>query len=98
MACRLLKQSRSFALKDQIVRSAVSVPSNIAEGAERNSPKEFGLFIGYAKGSLAELRTQLMIAAELGEVSQSDSEELLAEAEVISKMLYRLGQSQRSST
>jgi hypothetical protein len=39
-----------------------------------------------------------MIAAELGEVSQSDSEELLAEAELISKMLYRLGQSQRSST
>jgi four helix bundle protein len=74
------------------------MPSNIVEGAERYSPKEFGLFVGYARGSLAELRTQWMIAAELGEVSQSDSEELLAEAELISKMLYRLGQSQRSST
>lgn len=96
MAYRLMKQCKSFALRDQIVRSTVSVPSNIAEGAERNSPKEFGLFVGYAKGSLAELRTQLMIAAELGEISQSDTDQLLAEAEVISKMLYRLGQSQTS--
>lgn len=45
-----------------------------------------------------ELRTQLIIATELGEISQSDTGQLLAEAEVISKMLYRLGQSQRSST
>ena len=98
IACRLLQQFKSFALKDQIVRSAVSVPSNIVEGAERNSPKEFGLFVGYARGSLAELRTQWLIAAELGEISQSDSDKLLVEAEVISKMLYRLGQFQRSST
>ena len=45
-----------------------------------------------------ELRTQLIIATELGEISQSDTGQLFAEAEVISKMLYRLGQSQRSST
>ncbi|MGC6456719.1 MAG: four helix bundle protein [Coraliomargaritaceae bacterium] len=72
--CKYFDSSRNFGLRDQIMRSAISVPSNIAEGAERNSSKKFSLFIVYAKGSLAELRTQLMIAAELGEISQSDSD------------------------
>lgn len=47
-------------------RSAVSIPSNIAEGAARNSTKEFLHFLGVARGSLSELDTQLTIARELG--------------------------------
>ena len=55
-----------FGLSAQLRRSAVSVPSNIAEGAARNSPRELFQFLGVANGSLAELQTQLEIAVRLG--------------------------------
>ena len=58
--------SRDFGLRDQIRRAAVSVPSNIAEGDERGSNKDSVRFFYIAKGSLAELRTQLEIAHEIG--------------------------------
>jgi len=54
--------NRDFGLRDQIRRSAVSVASNLAEGDERNSDKESVRFFSIAKGSLAELRTQIQIA------------------------------------
>ncbi|MDA7927761.1 four helix bundle protein [Akkermansiaceae bacterium] len=63
--CRASKSFRDWGFRDQIMRSAVSVPSNIAEGAERNGKKEFIQFLGIAKGSLGELRTQIMIGLEL---------------------------------
>jgi four helix bundle protein len=55
-----------FGLANQIRRSAVSVPSNIAEGAGRNSSRELIQFLGISCGSLAELETQLELAARLG--------------------------------
>lgn len=97
MVCRLMTDCRDYGLKDQITRSAVSVPSNIAEGAERNSQAEFYQFIGYAKGSLAELRTQIMISQELDYITEDASNDLLIEAGQLSRMLYRLGESQRSN-
>lgn len=57
--------TRDFGLKDQIRRSAVSVPSNISEGYERDSKKQFLYFLVIAKGSCGELRTQLKIARNL---------------------------------
>jgi four helix bundle protein len=57
--------TRDFGLKDQIRRSAVSVPSNISEGYERDSKKQFLYFLIVAKGSCGELRTQLKIARNL---------------------------------
>jgi len=57
---------RDFGLRDQIRRSAVSIPSNIAKGDERDTDKESIRFFYIAKGSLAELRTQLQIAYEIG--------------------------------
>jgi four helix bundle protein len=58
--------SRDFGLRDQMTRSGVSVPSNIAEGDERATDKEAVHFFTIAKGSLAELRTQVQIAYEIG--------------------------------
>lgn len=55
-----------YGLSQQMRRAAVSIPSNIAEGAGRNSAKEFLNFIGISRGSLAELETQLQLAAMLG--------------------------------
>ena len=95
--CRVFKDCRDFGFRDQVTRSAVSVPSNIAEGAERNSAQEFIQFLGYAKGSLAELRTQLMIAQDLGYLPTEAATPMLVEAEQLSRMLYRLSQSQRPS-
>ena len=54
--------SRDFGLKDQIRRSAVSIPSNISEGFERDSKNQFLYFLAISKGSCGELRTQLTIA------------------------------------
>ena len=58
--------SEKYGLTNQIRRCAVSIPSNIAEGQGRNSPREFVQFLGIAKGSLCELEIQLQIATNLG--------------------------------
>ena len=55
-----------YGLTAQLRRAAVSIPSNLAEGAARTGRKEFAQFLSVAKGSLSELETQLLIAAELG--------------------------------
>ncbi|MGH8634036.1 MAG: four helix bundle protein [Burkholderiales bacterium] len=62
----LFPKEEIFGLTTQLRRSAVSIPSNIAEGAARNSSRELLQFLGIANGSLAELQTQLEIAARLG--------------------------------
>ena len=61
----------TFGLKSQIRRAAVSIPSNIAEGAARITTGELVQFLGIARGSLAELETQLELAARLGLLSKA---------------------------
>ena len=63
---RAIEPLRDYSFRDQMRRAAISIPSNIAEGAERNSLREFIHFLHIAKGSSAELRTQLQIASKLG--------------------------------
>ncbi|MFA7090217.1 MAG: four helix bundle protein [Arcobacteraceae bacterium] len=66
---KLFPKEENYALSDQVRRSAVSVPSNIAEGSGRNSSKEFVQFLYIALGSINELETQLIIAKEIGYLS-----------------------------
>ena len=69
--------TEKFALSSQITRSAVSIPSNIAEGASRSSEKDFARFLEISLGSCFELETQLRIANKRKYSSQTDFEELL---------------------
>lgn len=92
----MMKDCRDFGLKDQITRSAVSIASNIAEGAERDSKPEFIRFLNIAKGSAAELRTQLYIAQRIGTLTPSDTKILITELKQISAMLQGLIKSIRS--
>ena len=87
-------ESSKFAnLKNQIERAVLSIPSNIAEGAERGGKKEFGQFLKIAKGSAGELRTQLYIARKLGLLDQKSFQRLLAESREISAMAEGLRKS-----
>ncbi len=87
---KLLRDCRDYGLKDQMLRSSVSIPSNIAEGSERNSIPDFQRFLNIAKGSAAELRTQVYISQEVKVFSNSDAKELIQELKSISKMLQAL--------
>ena len=89
--------SRDFGLKDQMCRSAVSVASNIAEGDERGGDREAVRFFQIAKGSIAELRTQLEIATEVGFVERAAQSELDARLEGLARSLAALARS-RSQT
>jgi four helix bundle protein len=86
-----------FGLVSQMRRAAVSIPSNIAEGAARNSKKEFINFLHIAQGSTAELETQILISWNLNFVTQSQAQPLLKELEEISRMIIGLQKSLRFS-
>ena len=88
--CRLLENCREYGIKDQMLRSAVSIPSNIAEGAERSSQKDFVRFLRISKGSAAELRTQLHIAGQANVVDDEACVRLRSEVTEISRMLQGL--------
>ena len=78
---------RDFALRDQIRRAAISIPSNIAEGYERNSPGSFRNSLQIAKGSAGEVRTQLYIAGKLEYLMRRQLKDLLSASEEVSRML-----------
>jgi four helix bundle protein len=84
----------NFSLKDQIQRSALSIPSNIAEGVERDSTADYIRFLRYSKGSCGELRTQLYIAQRINKQlninKEQDLPKSIEETRIISKMLQAL--------
>ena len=88
--CRAMAECRDFPLKDQMQRAGVSVPSNIAEGHERDSKKDFIRFLRIAKGSNGELRTQLYIAAELSCLPRETMKTMAIESKEIAAMLQGL--------
>jgi len=79
-----------FGLVSQIRRSAVSVPSNIAEGHARTSKKEFQYFLSNARGSLAELETQLTIAHQLAYIDETEINQLLDRLGEVGRILNGL--------
>ncbi len=87
---RELRTCRDLGFKDQITRSALSVPSNIAEGYERDSVRELQRFLRIAKGSCGELRTQLYIGIKAGFVERETGLKLAQEAAEISRMIHGL--------
>lgn len=86
----LLKNCSDYGLKDQMIRSAVSIPSNISEGSERGSKPDFIRFLHISKGSAAELRTQVYIANKVGLLTAEEKNEIVAELKEISSMLQGL--------
>lgn len=85
--CKLLPADEKFGLVSQIQRSAVSVPSNIAEGQQRQGKNEFRQYLSIARGSAAELSTQLLLVESL---YQLETAKIVEEIEEIQKMLYAL--------
>ena len=88
-----LPKEELFALSDQIRRSAISIPSNIAEGQGRNSTKEFNQFLAIAKGSKAELETQLLLCVKIKYLEDSEIETAINLIQEIGKMLNALQKS-----
>jgi len=84
------RECRDFGFKDQITRSALSIPSNIAEGMEKESLKEQIRFLEIAKGSSAEFATQTYIAMDINYLDRKLGREWIKEAEHILSMLTKL--------
>ncbi|MEO9965161.1 MAG: four helix bundle protein [Reichenbachiella sp.] len=82
--------SEKFGLTSQMRRCAVSIASNIAEGAGRNGKGEFRQFLGYAYGSSCELETQSIISKNVGLIEVKDQNEINRLIQVIQKMIFNL--------
>lgn len=80
--------SRDFGLRDQIRRASVSIPTNIAEGFERASRKEYLNFLNIAKGSAGEVRSLLYVALEVGYLQKESDKELREAVTKISAYLF----------
>jgi four helix bundle protein len=90
------KKCKDFGFIDQIRRSAVSVPSNIAEGEERETAKEKIRYLYIAKGSAGELLTQIMLGERFGYFSSEESKQLMQTTRKISVMLGKFIQYKKS--
>ena len=103
-ACRLatsvyaaLRDCKDFGLKDQMTRAGVSIASNIAEGYERGTNKDFIRFLKISQGSAAELRTQAYIANSIGALGKKDMSNIVEECKGIGAMLQALGKARSNN-
>lgn len=90
---RLLDGCRDWGFRDQITRATNSIADNIAEGAERPGKAEFKQFLGYARGSAGESRSQTLRAIALGYISREDGSSVVQELKEISQMIHGLSKS-----
>lgn len=89
---KLMPKEEMYALSSQIRRAAISIPSNIAEGQARNSTKEFIQFLAIAKGSKAELETQLLLCIRIGYLNEDQIATAMNILAEIGKMINALQQ------
>lgn len=89
----LFPKDEIYGLIPQMRRAAISVPSNLAEGAARKGNKEFKQFLNIAQGSISELDTQIELSLSLAYIDEEKYIELMEKINVISKMLYGLSRS-----
>ena len=88
-------QEEIYGLTSQMRRAAVSVPCNIAEGSQRGSRKDFSRFLTTAKGSCAELDTQIIISHKLDLVTENVREEFSRKIDILIRSISRFRQSQQ---
>lgn len=90
-------KAEQYGLTSQMRRSAVSIASNIAEGCSRNTKGEYVQFIGIARGSAAELKTQLLLAKRIGFMDELTTEKVLVPLDSVARMLNALRNSLTSN-
>lgn len=95
---RETQELRDFGFRDQLTRSGLSIPSNIAEGYERDSDAEIARFLTIAKGSAGELRTQILIGMEVGYLPKDTGTIYADEARQLGAMLASLIRRHRTRT
>ena len=93
---RVMQAVKDFGFRDQLTRAGLSVPSNIAEGFERESNRELVNFLSYAKGSCGELRTQIYMGMEIGYIERATGKHWIEESMAISAMLAGLIKTKRA--
>ena len=93
---QVMADSRDYGFRDQITRSGLSIPSNIAEGMERQTVADKVKFLDYARGSAGELRTQAIVGAKAGLITQETTTRWVEEGHQISAMIQGLIRSLRS--
>ena len=84
---RLFKDIKDYSFRDQIQRAAVSISNNIAEGFDHNSDKELRRFLFMAKGSCSEVRSMLLLAKEIGFISEASWRQAYDSSVEVSKLL-----------
>ncbi|ADV45878.1 four helix bundle protein [Nitratifractor salsuginis] len=87
------RESKDYGFKDQITRSGLSIPSNIAEGVERNSDKESIHFLDIAQGSCAELKTQIYIGMKIAYIDKETGKKWIDEVAAVNRMIGGLKKS-----
>ncbi|WP_313579102.1 four helix bundle protein [Chishuiella sp.] len=97
LICEKLPQDEKFGLISQIKRSVISISSNIAEGAGRNSNREFIHFLSITNGSSYELMTQIILCIELDILKKTDTEKVINLINEIQKMNYVFQQKLKSN-
>ena len=94
---KTMRFCKDYGFRDQITRSSLSVPSNVAEEYERESDRDYANFLSYARGSCGELRTQIYIGLEIGYIEKTVGKQWISETREISAMLSALLKAKRAA-